>query len=72
MCKLAVTIGDGPIYLFNLKAPARPKIYSCEGDWQKPDGIEAQPAARARGWRSRWRCSAPHAYSRAPRFVTLL
>ncbi len=37
---LAVTIGDGPTYLFKLKAPARPKIYSYEGDWQKPDGIE--------------------------------
>lgn len=37
---LAVTIGDGPTYLFNLKAPARPKKYSYEGDWQKPDGVD--------------------------------
>lgn len=37
---LAVTIGDGATYLFNLKAPARPKKYSYEGDWQKPDGVE--------------------------------
>lgn len=37
---LAVTIGDGPTYVFNLKVPARPKKYSYEGDWQKPDGIE--------------------------------
>ena len=37
---LAVRIGDGPVYLFKLKAPARPKIYSYEGDWQKPDAVE--------------------------------
>lgn len=37
---LAVTIGDGPVYLFKLKAPARPKTYSYEGDWQKPDAVE--------------------------------
>ena len=37
---LAVRIGDGPVYLFKLKAPARPKVYSYEGGWQKPDGVE--------------------------------
>lgn len=37
---LAVTVGDGPTYLFNLKVPARPKKYAYEGDWQKPDGVE--------------------------------
>lgn len=37
---LAVTIGNGPTYLFRLKAPARPKTYSYEGDWQKPDAVE--------------------------------
>lgn len=37
---LAVTIGDGPAWLFKLKAPARPKTYSYEGDWQKPDAVE--------------------------------
>ncbi len=29
-----------PVYLFRLKAPARPKTYSYEGDWQRPDGVE--------------------------------
>jgi hypothetical protein len=37
---VAVTIGNGPTYLFKVKAPARPKIYSYEGDWQKPDAVE--------------------------------
>jgi hypothetical protein len=40
-------IGDGPTYLFKLKIPARPKRYSFEGDWQKPDGVEG--AARGVG-----------------------
>lgn len=30
---LAVTIGDGPTHLFKLKAPARMKTYSYQGDW---------------------------------------
>lgn len=41
---LAVTIGDGPTYLFKLKAPARPRTYSYEGEWQKPDGVEGAAA----------------------------
>lgn len=46
---LAVTIGDGPTYLFNLKVPARPKKYSYEGDWQKPDGIEGAASGAGEG-----------------------
>ena len=46
---LAVTVGDGPTYLFKLKAPARPKIYSYEGDWQKPDGIEGAASGAGEG-----------------------
>lgn len=46
---LAVTIGDGPIYLFRLKAPARPKTYSYEGDWQKPDGVEGAASGVGEG-----------------------
>ncbi|MGD9839737.1 MAG: hypothetical protein AB7F72_17300 [Afipia sp.] len=46
---LAVTIGDGPTYLFNLKAPARPKKYSYDGDWQKPDGIEGATSGTGDG-----------------------
>jgi hypothetical protein len=46
---LAVTIGDGPTYLFKLKAPARPKKYSYEGDWQKPDGIEGVASGAGEG-----------------------
>jgi len=37
---LAVTIGGGPACPFRPKAPARPKINSYEGDWQKLDGVE--------------------------------
>ena len=37
---MAVTIGSGPTSLFRLKAPARPKVYSYQGDWQKADGTE--------------------------------
>lgn len=46
---LAVTVGDGPTYLFKLKAPARPKKYSYEGDWQKPDGIEGAASGAGEG-----------------------
>ena len=46
---LAVTIGDGPTYLFNLKVPARPKKYSYEGDWQKPDGVEGSASGAGEG-----------------------
>jgi hypothetical protein len=46
---LAVTIGDGPTYLFRLKAPARPKTYSYEGDWQKPDGVEGAASGVGEG-----------------------
>lgn len=46
---LAVTIGDGPIYLFRLKAPARPKTYSYEGDWQKADGVEGAASGVGEG-----------------------
>jgi hypothetical protein len=46
---LAVTIGDGPTYLFRLKAPARPKKYSYEGDWQKPDGVEGAASGAGEG-----------------------
>ena len=46
---LAVTIGDGPTYLFNLKAPARPKKYSYESDWQKPDGVEGASSGVGEG-----------------------
>lgn len=38
--KAAVTIGDGPTYVFKVNAPARPKVYSYEGPWQKPDAVE--------------------------------
>jgi len=44
-----VTIGDGPTHLFKLKAPARPKIYSYEGDWQKPDGVEGAASGTGEG-----------------------
>ncbi|HEX7790861.1 MAG TPA: hypothetical protein VF467_10105 [Afipia sp.] len=44
---VAVTIGDGPTYVFKLKAPARPKIYSYEGDWQTPDAVEGAAAGGA-------------------------
>lgn len=46
---LAVTIGDGPTCLFRLKAPARPKTYSYEGDWQKPDGVEGAASGVGEG-----------------------
>lgn len=46
---LVVTIGDGPTYLFGLKAPARPKTYSYEGDWQKPDGVEGAASGAGQG-----------------------
>jgi len=46
---LAVTIGDGPTYLFKLKAPARSKTYSYEGDWQKPDGVQGAAAGASDG-----------------------
>ncbi|MBQ8102232.1 MAG: hypothetical protein IJ127_04895 [Afipia sp.] len=46
---LAVTIGDGPTYLFKLKVPARPKIYSYEGDWQKPDAVEGAASGAGEG-----------------------
>ncbi|TXJ32608.1 MAG: hypothetical protein E6Q28_01225 [Afipia sp.] len=46
---LAVTIGDGPTYVFNLKIPARPKKYSFEGDWQKPDGVEGAASGAGEG-----------------------
>lgn len=46
---VAVTIGNGPTYLFKVKAPARPKIYSYEGDWQKPDGIEGAASGVGEG-----------------------
>lgn len=46
---LAVTIGDGPTYLFKLKVPARPQTYSYEGDWQKPDAVEGAVAGSANG-----------------------
>ncbi len=46
---LAVTIGDGPTYLFNLKVSARPKKYSYEGDWQKPDGVEGAASGAGEG-----------------------
>ncbi|MCR6735656.1 MAG: hypothetical protein NVV83_16945 [Afipia sp.] len=46
---LAVTIGDGPTWLFRLKAPARPKTYSYEGDWQKPDGVEGAASGVGEG-----------------------
>jgi MFS family permease len=46
---LAVTIGGGPTYLFNLKVPARPKKYSYEGDWQKPDGVEGASSGAGEG-----------------------
>ena len=46
---LAVTIGDGPTYVFNLKVPARPKKYSYEGDWQKPDGVEGATSGVGEG-----------------------
>ncbi len=35
--------------LFKLKAPARPKIYSDEGGWQKPDGIEGAASGAGEG-----------------------
>jgi hypothetical protein len=38
--KAAVTIGNGPTYVFKVNAPARPKTYSYEGSWQKPEGVE--------------------------------
>ena len=46
---LAVTVGDGPTYVFKLKVPARPKKYSYEGDWQKPDGIEGAASGAGEG-----------------------
>ena len=46
---LAVTIGDGPTYVFKLKAPARPKVYSYEGDWQKPDAVEGAASGVGEG-----------------------
>jgi hypothetical protein len=46
---LAVTIGDGPTYVFRLKAPARPKTYSYEGDWQKPDAVEGAASSVGEG-----------------------
>lgn len=46
---LAVRIGDGPTYLFNLKVPARPKKYAYEGDWQKPDGTEGAASSADSG-----------------------
>jgi hypothetical protein len=46
---LAVTIGDGPAWLFRLKAPARPKKYSYESDWQKPDGVEGAASGVGEG-----------------------
>lgn len=44
-----MTIGDGPTYLFKLKAPARPKTYSYEGEWQKPDGVEGVATGSVNG-----------------------
>lgn len=46
---VAVTIGNGPTYLFKVKAPARPKIYSYEGDWQKPDAVEGAAGGLGEG-----------------------
>ncbi|EGP09863.1 hypothetical protein CSIRO_0294 [Bradyrhizobiaceae bacterium SG-6C] len=46
---LAVTIGEGPTYLFKVKAPARPKKYSYDGDWQTPDGIEGAASGAGEG-----------------------
>ncbi len=39
---VAVRIGDGPVYLFKLDTPARPKTYSYESRWFEPvsaDGV---------------------------------
>jgi hypothetical protein len=38
--KAAVTIGDGPTYVFSVNAPARPKVYSYESAWMKPERVE--------------------------------
>jgi len=46
---LAVTIGDGPTYVFNLRVSARPKKYSYDGDWQKPDGVEGAASGAGEG-----------------------
>ncbi|MBI3699420.1 MAG: hypothetical protein HY242_03105 [Afipia sp.] len=43
--KVAVTIEGGPTYVFKLDAPARPKRYSYEGDWIKPDSVEGAGGA---------------------------
>lgn len=38
--KAAVTIEGGPTYVFKVDAPARPKRYSYEGEWMKPESVE--------------------------------
>lgn len=38
--KAAVTIEGGPTYVFKVDAPARPKTYSYEGPWMKPESVE--------------------------------
>lgn len=46
---VAVTIDSGPTYVFKVKAPARPKTYSYEGDWQKPDAVEGAASGVGEG-----------------------
>lgn len=38
--KIALTIGTGPTYVYALRAPARPKTYSYEGEWQRAETVE--------------------------------
>lgn len=36
----AITVGDGPTYIFRLNAPARPKRYSYQSEWMKPVRVD--------------------------------